>query len=218
MVPQGAGTQSARKISRTNGGRKAMSDLFSLAGQVALVTGSSRGLGFAMAEALAAHGALVVLNGRDPASLEERAAALRARGQRAEVACLRRHRRRRRRGRDRRDQRPPRAARHPGQQRRHPAPRAADRVAGRGLGAGGRGQPLGLLQARARGGAGDARAGLGPDHQHGLGGRDPRPPDGPRLCRGQGRAARPDPLARGRARAARASRSTRSRPATSRPR
>ena len=34
-----------------------MSDLFSLDGQVALVTGSSRGLGFAMAEALAAHGA-----------------------------------------------------------------------------------------------------------------------------------------------------------------
>jgi len=65
-----------------------MSDLFSLAGQVALVTGSSRGLGFAMAEALAAHGALVVLNGRDPATLEERTAALRARGQRAEVAAF----------------------------------------------------------------------------------------------------------------------------------
>jgi gluconate 5-dehydrogenase len=75
-------------ISRINYGRKAMSDLFSLAGQVALLTGSSRGLGFAMAEALAAHGALVVLNGRDPATLEERAAALRERGQRAEVASF----------------------------------------------------------------------------------------------------------------------------------
>ena len=64
-----------------------MSELFSLAGQVALLTGSSRGLGFAMAEALAAHGALVVLNGRDPASLEERAAVLRARGQHAEAAA-----------------------------------------------------------------------------------------------------------------------------------
>ena len=65
-----------------------MSDLFSLAGQVALVTGSSRGLGFAMAEALAAHGALVVLNGRERASLEERADMLRQRGQRAEVAAF----------------------------------------------------------------------------------------------------------------------------------
>ena len=31
-----------------------MSDLFNLDGKVALITGSSRGLGFAMAEALAA--------------------------------------------------------------------------------------------------------------------------------------------------------------------
>ena len=63
-----------------------MSDLFSLDGRVALVTGSSRGLGFAMAEALAAHGALVTLNGRDPAALEAKVAALRAQGRRAEAA------------------------------------------------------------------------------------------------------------------------------------
>jgi gluconate 5-dehydrogenase len=62
-----------------------MSDLFSLDGQVALVTGSSRGLGFAMADALAAHGAQVVLNGRDPGSIERAAAALRARGLKAEA-------------------------------------------------------------------------------------------------------------------------------------
>ena len=43
-----------------------MSDLFSLAGRVALVTGASRGLGFAMAEALARHGATVALNSRHP--------------------------------------------------------------------------------------------------------------------------------------------------------
>lgn len=46
-----------------------MADLFSLDNKVALVTGSSRGLGFAMAEALAQHGATVVLNGRDADSV-----------------------------------------------------------------------------------------------------------------------------------------------------
>jgi len=63
-----------------------VSDLFSLDGQVALVTGSSRGLGFAMAAALAAHGALVVLNGRDAATLGPRAKALRDQGYQAEAA------------------------------------------------------------------------------------------------------------------------------------
>ncbi|MCB1833678.1 MAG: SDR family oxidoreductase [Geminicoccaceae bacterium] len=57
-----------------------MSDLFSLKGRVALVTGASRGLGFAMAEALAAHGAHVVLNGRTAATLNEAAGKLRDRG------------------------------------------------------------------------------------------------------------------------------------------
>jgi gluconate 5-dehydrogenase len=65
-----------------------MSDLFSLEGQVALVSGSSRGLGFAMAEALAAHGALVVLNGREALTLERRAEELRGRGHRAEAAAF----------------------------------------------------------------------------------------------------------------------------------
>ena len=62
--------------------------LFSLAQRVALVTGGSRGLGFAMAEGLAEAGAAVVLNGRDPASLEERAAELRARGFAASIAAF----------------------------------------------------------------------------------------------------------------------------------
>lgn len=51
-----------------------MGGMFSLDGRVALVTGASRGLGFAMAEALAEAGAAVVLNGRDPATLEQAAA------------------------------------------------------------------------------------------------------------------------------------------------
>ncbi|TMJ55195.1 MAG: SDR family oxidoreductase [Alphaproteobacteria bacterium] len=65
-----------------------MSDIFSLDGKVALVTGASRGLGLAMARALADHGAQVILNGRDKASLEEAAKDLEAQGKRADVAAF----------------------------------------------------------------------------------------------------------------------------------
>jgi gluconate 5-dehydrogenase len=54
--------------------------LFSLSGKRALVTGSSQGLGLAIARALGAAGAEVILNGRDPAKLELAATALRAEG------------------------------------------------------------------------------------------------------------------------------------------
>jgi gluconate 5-dehydrogenase len=50
-----------------------MSDLFSLKGRVALVTGASRGLGLAMARALANAGAHVVVNARDAVALAEAA-------------------------------------------------------------------------------------------------------------------------------------------------
>jgi len=43
---------------------------FDLSERVALVTGASRGLGLAMAEALADAGATVVLNGRDANTLK----------------------------------------------------------------------------------------------------------------------------------------------------
>jgi gluconate 5-dehydrogenase len=69
-------------------GEAHLSDLFSLDGQIALVTGSSRGLGFAMAEALAAHGAHVALNGRDPGMLAPKVEALRQRGYRAEATAF----------------------------------------------------------------------------------------------------------------------------------
>jgi gluconate 5-dehydrogenase len=53
------------------------SSLFSLQGKIILVTGASRGLGRAMAAAMADAGGHVVLNGRDPTTLEAAAAALR---------------------------------------------------------------------------------------------------------------------------------------------
>jgi gluconate 5-dehydrogenase len=53
-----------------------VSQLFDLTGRVALVTGSSRGLGYGMAQGLAEAGATVILNGRDPATLAEAARAV----------------------------------------------------------------------------------------------------------------------------------------------
>jgi len=53
-----------------------------------LVTGASRGLGLAMATAMAEAGALVVLNGRDAATLAVAADGLRARGLKAETAAF----------------------------------------------------------------------------------------------------------------------------------
>ena len=48
-----------------------LTELFDLTGKVALVTGSSRGLGYAIAEGLAQAGATIILNGRNPEPLAE---------------------------------------------------------------------------------------------------------------------------------------------------
>jgi gluconate 5-dehydrogenase len=60
--------------------------LFDLTGRRALVTGSSQGIGLALARGLAEAGAAVVLNGRDAAKLDAAAAALRTEGH--DVATL----------------------------------------------------------------------------------------------------------------------------------
>jgi len=58
---------------------------FDLSGRTALVTGSSRGLGFVIAEALAAAGARVVVHGRDAARVERAASVLRATHEHAQI-------------------------------------------------------------------------------------------------------------------------------------
>lgn len=62
--------------------------MFDFSGQVALITGSSRGIGLAAARALGRQGAEVVLNGRDAARLEAAASGLRDEGIAAHVACF----------------------------------------------------------------------------------------------------------------------------------
>jgi 3-oxoacyl-[acyl-carrier protein] reductase len=62
----------------------AMAEAIALAGKVAIITGSGKNIGKAIAEALARDGAAVVVNGRgDRAIIEETAKEIRAAGGRA---------------------------------------------------------------------------------------------------------------------------------------
>jgi gluconate 5-dehydrogenase len=62
--------------------------LFDLTGRVALITGSSQGLGFAIARALAQAGASIALNGRDQTKLSAAADVLRAEEARVTTAAF----------------------------------------------------------------------------------------------------------------------------------
>ena len=62
--------------------------LFDLTGRTALITGSSQGIGFALAKGLAEAGAAVVLNGRDKAKLSKAADELSRLGARVGTAAF----------------------------------------------------------------------------------------------------------------------------------
>ncbi len=62
--------------------------MFDLSGKVALVTGASRGLGWAMAQSLAQAGAHVALNARDEAALHARVSELAAQGLSGEACAF----------------------------------------------------------------------------------------------------------------------------------
>jgi gluconate 5-dehydrogenase len=66
----------------------ASKSLFDLTGRTALVTGSSQGIGFALARGLAQAGASIVLNGRDKAKLTRAAAELSETGARVGTAAF----------------------------------------------------------------------------------------------------------------------------------
>jgi len=65
-----------------------MQNLFDLTGRTALVTGSSKGIGFALARALGSAGATVVLNARDEVRLAAARAALQAEGLHVEAVAF----------------------------------------------------------------------------------------------------------------------------------
>src|ERR1700691_1458630 len=70
------------------GPQMSVSHLFDLTGKTALVTGSSDGLGLAIARGLAAAGAQIVLNGRDERKLATVAESFEAEGRRTSARAF----------------------------------------------------------------------------------------------------------------------------------
>ena len=143
-----------------------------LKGKVAVVTGSTSGIGLGIASALAQQGADIVLNGfGDAAEIEKIRAGLASQhGVRvvydgADLSGRGRARPDRQRG------APARPHRHPGQQRRHPAHRADRGLPGREVGRHHRAEPVGRVPRHRRRAAVHEEAGLRPHHQHRLGPR-----------------------------------------------
>tara|TARA_Y100000588_G_scaffold391960_1_gene502260 strand:- start:1861 stop:2625 length:765 start_codon:yes stop_codon:yes gene_type:complete len=65
-----------------------MKKLFDVEGRTILITGASRGIGFAIAEALSEYGATVILNARDEDALKIKIGVLRSRGLKAEYSVF----------------------------------------------------------------------------------------------------------------------------------
>jgi gluconate 5-dehydrogenase len=65
-----------------------LTDMFDLTGRIALITGSSQGIGLALAKGLAEAGATVILNGRDQAKLDGAARTLIEQGLAIETAAF----------------------------------------------------------------------------------------------------------------------------------
>ena len=196
---------------------KCSNALFDLSGRTALVTGSSRGLGRAIAEGMAKAGAALIINGVDPKRVEPRSPRfappdIRPRARRSTSPTRRRSSQRSSdfdtEGID---------DRHSRQQCRHPAPQAAGRVHHRRMAQGDRDQPHQRLRDRPRSRQAHDPAQARQDHQYRLAGERARAPDRRALHRGQGRHQEPDPLDGGRMGRKPASRPTPSAPATCSP-
>jgi gluconate 5-dehydrogenase len=82
-----ANDKQPRRVYWSGGAREGvMRGLFDISGKIALVTGSSAGIGLALAKGLAEAGATVIINGRDHAKAEAARAALSGAGLNAHAA------------------------------------------------------------------------------------------------------------------------------------